>query len=558
MTSMRLGLIAGLFGAVAWACGDGGAAGASHDGRSALVRLREEPSGGHCPEGGTALEAGLDQDGDGALGDAEVTATTYVCDGTQGTDGAKALVELADEPAGPHCAHGGTAVRTGVDQDGDGALDDSEVTDSRYLCNEPPGEGSALCPGGVVEGSYTLENSFDAALLAGCTRITGSLTVKAPGLTEFELPLLATVGGSVDVRESAALTRVALPLLATVGGSVDVGGSAVLTALELPLLATVGGGLDVGGCAGLTALELPLLATVGGRVDVGGCVALKTLELPLLATVGGGVDVGGSAALRTLELPLLATAACLRVHDNSALSLLTAPALHTLRYCDSGSSGYYNDSASLEIGFNAALTSLAMPLLATAGGDVGIFGNDALTSLAMPVLATAGGDVSIFGNAVLTSLAVPRLATAGGGVELFGNDTLTSFAVPLLTTVGGRVGIFGNVALTAFEMPLLARASCLRVEGNAALSLLTLPALQMLDGCSGGMGSEPEGLNISQDDVLTSFAMPLLASIGGPLAIRDNPELPECPIWGHFFGTLQPSGVSGSITIAGNKDDGPC
>ena len=57
------------------------------DGLSVLVNSEEEPIGDNCYSGGTKLTFGNDTDGDGTLDDDEITNTVYVCNGTNGDDG---------------------------------------------------------------------------------------------------------------------------------------------------------------------------------------------------------------------------------------------------------------------------------------------------------------------------------------------------------------------------------------------------------------------------------------------------------------------------------------
>ena len=57
------------------------------DGMSVLVNSVEEPIGDNCSTGGTKLTFGNDTDGDGTLDDDEITNTVYVCNGTNGDDG---------------------------------------------------------------------------------------------------------------------------------------------------------------------------------------------------------------------------------------------------------------------------------------------------------------------------------------------------------------------------------------------------------------------------------------------------------------------------------------
>lgn len=128
-------------------------------GPGALVRAVPEAAGENCPGGGVAVLVGQDADGNGALDDEEVDAasTRYLCHGEPGEPGPQgdrgltgatglsALWLTTPEEAGANCPAGGIRLETGLDLDGDGVLDPSEVDDTltRYLCHGsegPPGE----------------------------------------------------------------------------------------------------------------------------------------------------------------------------------------------------------------------------------------------------------------------------------------------------------------------------------------------------------------------------------------------------------------------------------
>ena len=107
-----------------------GAAGTA--GAVSLVRLTAEPAGMHCGAvGGTRVDSGIDINGNGALEAAEVMATSYVCEGASGQ---KSLIRLDPEQPGANCPNGGTVIRAGVDTNNDGVLQDSEVTATGYVC----------------------------------------------------------------------------------------------------------------------------------------------------------------------------------------------------------------------------------------------------------------------------------------------------------------------------------------------------------------------------------------------------------------------------------------
>lgn len=58
-----------------------------------------------------------------------------------------ALVAIEEVSPGKNCESGGTRVRAGADDNGDGKLDDSEVDDTTYVCNGDSGSGEPGEPG---------------------------------------------------------------------------------------------------------------------------------------------------------------------------------------------------------------------------------------------------------------------------------------------------------------------------------------------------------------------------------------------------------------------------
>lgn len=113
-------------------CGSDGA-----DGSTSLVHLAAEAAGANCAAGGQRIEAGVDDDGDGMLDASEIDSVAYVCAGTAGATGntgANSLVVTTAEAAGANCANGGQRVEVGVDDDGDALLDAAEIDSTSYVC----------------------------------------------------------------------------------------------------------------------------------------------------------------------------------------------------------------------------------------------------------------------------------------------------------------------------------------------------------------------------------------------------------------------------------------
>lgn len=68
--------------------------------KSSLLSLTPEAAGEHCAAGGTRIESGLDANGNGALDGSEVSSTSYVCNGGAGATGESGTSCTVAENAG--------------------------------------------------------------------------------------------------------------------------------------------------------------------------------------------------------------------------------------------------------------------------------------------------------------------------------------------------------------------------------------------------------------------------------------------------------------------------
>lgn len=66
---------------------------------------------------------------------AGLTAVAAACSFRAGESGASALA-FTTNYQGPNCPAGGLAIKTGVDANHNGVLDDNEITQTSYLCSE--------------------------------------------------------------------------------------------------------------------------------------------------------------------------------------------------------------------------------------------------------------------------------------------------------------------------------------------------------------------------------------------------------------------------------------
>ncbi len=107
-----------------------GSAGAS--GLNSLVIASVEPGGDQCVSGGVRIDSGLDHNQDGVLQSNEIENTRFVCNGQSAI---ASLIDIVPMGPGNACAFGGLQVLSGTDDNQNGHLDSSEVSQSQTICN---------------------------------------------------------------------------------------------------------------------------------------------------------------------------------------------------------------------------------------------------------------------------------------------------------------------------------------------------------------------------------------------------------------------------------------
>lgn len=111
------------------------------DGAISLTTVTTEAAGTNCENGGLKINSGIDVNGDGTLDDTEISATAYVCNGI---DGNNSLTKITNEVSGTNCENGGLKIDSGIDANSDGTLDDAEISATAYVCNGIDGEVSLV------------------------------------------------------------------------------------------------------------------------------------------------------------------------------------------------------------------------------------------------------------------------------------------------------------------------------------------------------------------------------------------------------------------------------
>ena len=92
-----------------------------------------------CSNGGVEIFTGIDENGDGFLNENEYDTSVVVCngvDGTDGVDGYSTLIVTSNLPVGNYnCANGGTQILFGLDMNRNTILDSDESNSPQNICN---------------------------------------------------------------------------------------------------------------------------------------------------------------------------------------------------------------------------------------------------------------------------------------------------------------------------------------------------------------------------------------------------------------------------------------
>ncbi|MEQ9500512.1 MAG: putative Ig domain-containing protein [Deltaproteobacteria bacterium] len=241
-----------------------------------ILDVRPEPAGVNCTHAGHVVLAGEDRDEDGVLDVAEIDSTSYLCSGPPGVG--RTALRIDVEPPGANCLVGGHALRSGPDDDGDGALDPGEVTNTTFLCNTAARSSlvniTVIAPGAVCpQGGQQIDAGLDANgnLALDASEVTSSATLCDGGGGSGSVQILTTALTPARLREPWAADL-------TVAGGTAAYTWTIPTGTLPPGLRLVSDSSGAGRIEGLpnTAGTYAFAVRV---TDAGGSVATRTLSL---------------------------------------------------------------------------------------------------------------------------------------------------------------------------------------------------------------------------------------------------------------------------------------
>lgn len=502
-----------------------------------LVRLRDEPAGARCTSGGTAVQSGRDRNGNGALDDDEVERTDYAC-------AYELLTRVTPEPAGARCTVAGARFDSGRDRDEDEVLDDAEIERTEYECE-------------VIAGDVVLRTAADLATASTAAVISGSLTIEAAApLEQLVLPRLRHLGGSLTVAGAASLRTLSLPALASVHGSVTLQGNPLLSSPSAPVLRRVDGDFAVIGNPALSTLNgLPLLAQVGGAYTLRDNSVLQSVTVPG-KRVGGALEIANNDLLSSLFLTIQEPVGGVEIADNNTLFVVVL---------QGGAPAYVriHDNATLHGISIFVLGDLSTP---AALGEVLVRDNPALDSLS--ARADRISSLRIFGSPQLLSLdlSAAELGAPGSAVELRAGTRLATLSF-FSTTPGLPIRFAGDLQISG-ALQTLFGLDLFDVAGHFTLEGTRLPAFTRLARVGGD-------LMLRQNTLLTSASFAALEHIGGGLRVLDNAALNQLQVpalqalsavevrGNVALPTCQATAIctrfpGASCAISGNDDSGTC
>lgn len=113
-------------------------------GSKSLLDIQPLAAGAACANGGVVILSGIDKNNNGKLDSTEADQTQNVCNGPNGASGLKSLLDIQPLAAGTACANGGVVILSGIDENNNGKLDSTEVDQTQNICNGPAGLKSLL------------------------------------------------------------------------------------------------------------------------------------------------------------------------------------------------------------------------------------------------------------------------------------------------------------------------------------------------------------------------------------------------------------------------------
>lgn len=515
------------------------------DGVNSLISVVEEPSGENCPAGGFFVRVGQDENANDNLDSAEVSFSTFVCNGENGADGAagqdgmnaeQIMVITSDEPAGSNCPEGGIKIEVGYDSDESGTLNASEIMSTSFVCN---GESSTREGGNngktyvILKGNLSKEEAQNI-LARDLGPNTQFITVE--NTKEIDSLDFSVVTSLVDltISNNRSLVHVNLSNLKQMNGDMVIENNPNWRVVNFPALEQSFGRLEFGTdfsdkTQRIDTIKLEKLRRVPSEWGVS--VRLDTVQsLQLPALTSGSIGING-------VVNTLSRRASIVINELQFTDQLIVPELSIS--ISNITEGPDYDFPFEEIGLitednckpNFSIANLVKGAIRTDNnfktsgnfslpnfetGGVSIYVSD-YNEINLPRFSS--GSFSLSGNDTISNLNLSSLDSGSVSISAFsggsGNNTLEiadgielpefvkgdlsirNFA-PLLTTPKfeeGRISIV-NTTYSSLSFPVFKSGNVV-INNNSQLTEINFPELATVSGIS-----------ITDNNLLTSLALP--------------------------------------------------
>jgi len=283
----------------------------------------------------------------------------------------------------------------------------------------------------AVGGAVVVEGSSAEAISLPSLRVSESVRIADnQGLKWVDLPRLAELSGSLEVRDNAALEALRNPnALESVGGDLVLSRNPSLNAIDgFHVLTGVGGSVHVQDNTRVESFYgFQSLESVGGDLVIVGNGQFDQLgAFQELVRVGGRLDIAGNASLQVIDtFPWLEEVGHLSELNEGGLTLARNPVLVTITPISFAS---LQRTRGLIIEDNPSLQSLlGFHALQEVEGDFAVSEHDALDLVcAFSGLGFVGGEFQLIADPALPTCnaerILERVSTVLGGITVAGTD----------------------------------------------------------------------------------------------------------------------------------------
>lgn len=247
-------------------------------------------------------------------------------------------------------------------------------------------------PALAVTGDLILNNNSIKSVSMPKLTSVGSLLVTSKEIASIELPLLKEIAADLSVKNPSSVT------------------DAVLTEFKLPELVSVGGSLSFQYFTKLDKAELPKLNYVGGGIDVQlNSNTFEELSFPMLETANGIVNIERAPGIKTINLPKVKQV-------NSFIFNKVSYGKYPLKNLNLSSLEKIENELYIR---DIPMEIISLPALKAVGGNMTLWGVQSMTTLEMPALTQIKGKFNLSNANLLPSLDLSKL-TELGAIDLTG------------------------------------------------------------------------------------------------------------------------------------------